>query len=98
MHTQKEFLLASSITLWYLAIDLIESSALFLNISATDLRAAAALVLAGLKANGITRVRNLKYLDRGYYNFHIKLQQLGADVERVNVEETPVEKTPQTIA
>ncbi|MGG5310270.1 UDP-N-acetylglucosamine 1-carboxyvinyltransferase [Enterococcus mundtii] len=65
---------------------------------ATDLRAAAALVLAGLKANGITRVRNLKYLDRGYYNFHIKLQQLGADVERVNVEETPVEKTPQTIA
>ncbi|MGG5322876.1 UDP-N-acetylglucosamine 1-carboxyvinyltransferase 2 [Enterococcus pernyi] len=65
---------------------------------ATDLRAAAALVLAGLKANGITRVRNLKYLDRGYYNFHIKLQQLGADVERVNVEETPVEKTPHTIA
>lgn len=65
---------------------------------ATDLRAAAALVLAGLKANGITRVRNLKYLDRGYYNFHIKLQQLGADVERVNVEETPVEKIPQTIA
>lgn len=65
---------------------------------ATDLRAAAALVLAGLKANGITRVRNLKYLDRGYYNFHIKLQQLGADVERVNVEETPIEKTPQTIA
>lgn len=65
---------------------------------ATDLRAAAALVLAGLKANGITRVRNLKYLDRGYYNFHIKLQQLGADVERINVEETPVEKTPQTIA
>lgn len=65
---------------------------------ATDLRAAAALVLAGLKANGITRVRNLKYLDRGYYNFHIKLQQLGADVERVSVEETPIEKTPQTIA
>lgn len=65
---------------------------------ATDLRAAAALVLAGLKANGITRVCNLKYLDRGYYNFHIKLQQLGADVERVNVEETPIEKAPQTIA
>ena len=40
MHTQKEFLLASSITRWYSAIDLTESSALFLNISATDLRAA----------------------------------------------------------
>ena len=53
---------------------------------ATDLRAAAALVLAGLRANGITRVRNLKYLDRGYYQFHTKLQQLGADVERVDSE------------
>ena len=65
---------------------------------ATDLRAAAALVLAGLKANGITRVRNLKYLDRGYYHFHIKLQQLGADVERVEIDQVPAEKTAQTIA
>ena len=53
---------------------------------ATDLRAAAALVLAGLRANGITRVRNLKYLDRGYYQFHTKLQLLGEDVERVDNE------------
>ena len=37
---------------------------------ATDLRAAAALILVGLRANGITRVSNLKYLDRGYYEFH----------------------------
>lgn len=59
---------------------------------ATDLRAAAALVLAGLRANGVTRVRNLKYLDRGYYNFHIKLQQLGADIERVDTEQTANEK------
>ncbi|HBK5552694.1 TPA: UDP-N-acetylglucosamine 1-carboxyvinyltransferase [Enterococcus faecium] len=65
---------------------------------AADLRAAAALVLAGLKANGITRVRNLNYLDRGYYNFHIKLQQLGADVERVDMDQTSAEKTAQTIA
>lgn len=65
---------------------------------ATDLRAAAALVLAGLKANGITRVRNLKYLDRGYYNFHIKLQQLGADVERVESKQVTADKTAQTIA
>lgn len=62
---------------------------------ATDLRAAAALVLAGLKANGITRVRNLKYLDRGYYQFHIKLQNLGADVERVAIDQTPADKTAQ---
>ena len=65
---------------------------------ATDLRAAAALILAGLKANGVTRVRNLKYLDRGYYNFHLKLQQLGANVERVEMDQTPTEKTAQTIA
>ena len=53
---------------------------------ATDLRAAAALILVGLRANGITRVSNLKYLDRGYYEFHKKLQKLGANVERVNDE------------
>uniref|UniRef100_UPI00403F1A6E UDP-N-acetylglucosamine 1-carboxyvinyltransferase n=1 Tax=Candidatus Enterococcus willemsii TaxID=1857215 RepID=UPI00403F1A6E len=56
-------------------------------VSATDLRAAAALILAGLTATGRTRVRNLKYLDRGYYKFHEKLQGLGADVERVDSEE-----------
>lgn len=53
-------------------------------VNATDLRAAAALILVGLRANGVTRVRNLKYLDRGYYEFHKKLQGLGADVERVS--------------
>ncbi|MEN4257884.1 UDP-N-acetylglucosamine 1-carboxyvinyltransferase [Enterococcus faecalis] len=55
-------------------------------LEATDLRAAAALILVGLRANGITRVSNLKYLDRGYYEFHKKLQKLGANVERVNDE------------
>ncbi len=54
-------------------------------VAATDLRAAAALVLAGLVANGYTQVTNLKYLDRGYYNFHKKLQALGAEIERVDV-------------
>lgn len=55
-------------------------------VEATDLRAAAALILVGLRTNGITRVSNLKYLDRGYYEFHKKLQKLGANVERVNDE------------
>jgi UDP-N-acetylglucosamine 1-carboxyvinyltransferase len=36
-------------------------------------------------ANGYTQVTNLKYLDRGYYQFHKKLQALGAEVERVSV-------------
>ena len=65
---------------------------------ATDLRAAAALILVGLRSNGITRVRNLKYLDRGYYNFHKKLQALGGNVERVEIEHKPAAKSTATIA
>lgn len=53
-------------------------------VAATDLRAAAALILTGLVAEGVTRVTELKHLDRGYVNFHEKLAGLGADVERVN--------------
>lgn len=53
-------------------------------VAATDLRAAAALILAGLRANGLTRVTELKHLDRGYVNFAGKLASLGADIERVN--------------
>lgn len=56
-------------------------------VSATDLRAAAALVLAGLIANGQTQVTNLKYLDRGYYDFHNKLKSLGADIKRISLDE-----------
>lgn len=55
-------------------------------VAATDLRAAAALILAGLVADGITRVTELKHLDRGYVNFDKKLAALGADVERVGSE------------
>ncbi|MBM7714503.1 UDP-N-acetylglucosamine 1-carboxyvinyltransferase [Bacillus thermophilus] len=55
-------------------------------VAATDLRAAAALIIAGLKAEGYTRVTELKHLDRGYLDFHKKLQMLGADIERVQVE------------
>ncbi len=53
-------------------------------VAATDLRAAAALILVGLVAEGVTRVTHLEYLDRGYYEFHKKLQKLGADIERVD--------------
>ena len=59
-------------------------------VSATDFRAAAALILTGLVAEGITRVTELKHLDRGYVNFHGKLAALGADIERIN-EEVPSE-------
>jgi UDP-N-acetylglucosamine 1-carboxyvinyltransferase len=52
-------------------------------VAATDLRAAAALILTGLVADGVTRVTELKHLDRGYVDFHHKLAALGADIERV---------------
>ena len=58
------------------------------NVAATDLRAAAALVLAGLVAEGETRVSNLQYLDRGYYHFTEKLRSLGAKIRRVSVDES----------
>ncbi|HBT73348.1 MAG TPA: UDP-N-acetylglucosamine 1-carboxyvinyltransferase [Lysinibacillus sp.] len=52
-------------------------------IMATDLRAAAALILAGLVSEGITRVTKLHHLDRGYVDFHGKLASLGANIERI---------------
>lgn len=55
-------------------------------VAATDLRAAAALILAGLVAEGVTRVTELIHLDRGYVNFHQKLKALGADISRVSNE------------
>lgn len=56
-------------------------------VAASDLRAAAALIIAGLVSKGYTRVTNLSHLDRGYYEFDKKLQALGADVERVMEDE-----------
>ncbi|TQR32606.1 UDP-N-acetylglucosamine 1-carboxyvinyltransferase [Brevibacillus brevis] len=52
-------------------------------VAATDLRAGAALVLAGLVSEGETEVSALHHIDRGYVNFTEKLLALGADVERV---------------
>lgn len=60
-------------------------------VAATDLRAAAALILAGLVAEGITRVTKLHHLDRGYVAFHEKLAALGAKIERVSTNEEQIE-------
>jgi UDP-N-acetylglucosamine 1-carboxyvinyltransferase len=51
-------------------------------VTATDLRAGAALVLAGLAADGETSVSGVSHLDRGYQDFVGKLRALGADIER----------------
>lgn len=51
-------------------------------VEATDLRAGAALVLAGLAARGETIVKNVEHIDRGYENFEATLRALGAQIER----------------
>lgn len=65
-------------------------------VAATDLRAAAALILAGLVAEGVTRVTELSHLDRGYVDFHKKLEALGADIVRVSPEKK-VQKAVQLV-
>ena len=55
-------------------------------VMASDLRASAALVLAGLKAEGVTEVSRVYHIDRGYEHLDEKLQELGAHIERVKSE------------
>jgi len=52
----------------------------------TDLRASAAMVLAGLAASGTTTVRGLEFLDRGYADLEGKLNGVGARIRRVHEE------------
>lgn len=56
------------------------------SISAPDLRAGAALVTAALAAEGVTIVDDIRYIQRGYEDFHLKLQALGAQIELVQKE------------
>ncbi|MDH4049943.1 MAG: UDP-N-acetylglucosamine 1-carboxyvinyltransferase [Rubrivivax sp.] len=53
------------------------------DVMATDLRASASLVIAGLVADGQTRIDRIYHLDRGYDRMEVKLRALGADIERV---------------
>ena len=57
------------------------------DISAPDLRAGAALVIAGLTADGFTTIDNIQYIERGYEDFDIKLRELGAQIEKVDTDE-----------
>lgn len=52
------------------------------SVEATDLRAGAALILAGLVAEGETQIHRIDHIDRGYDKIHSKLQSLGADITR----------------
>lgn len=53
-------------------------------VKATDLRAGAALVIAGLSANGITTIEEIKHIERGYENIVQKLLDLGADIKKIS--------------
>ncbi|WP_026735476.1 UDP-N-acetylglucosamine 1-carboxyvinyltransferase [Fischerella sp. PCC 9605] len=63
----------------------------------TDLRAAAALVVAGLAANGKTTIQGLRYLDRGYDRLDLKLLELGAKIQRLPAAGADPEVAPTTI-
>ena len=52
-------------------------------VMATDLRASASLVLAGLAARGTTEIRRIYHLDRGYCGFEKKLARVGARIQRI---------------
>jgi UDP-N-acetylglucosamine 1-carboxyvinyltransferase len=58
-------------------------------VRATDIRAGAGLVLAGLVADGVTEVGDVFHIDRGYAGFVDDLTALGADVRRVETDELP---------
>ena len=56
-------------------------------VQAPDLRAGAALVIAGLVAEGFTTIENIEYVERGYEDFEQKLRNLGASIEKVDSED-----------
>ncbi|MDP5276843.1 UDP-N-acetylglucosamine 1-carboxyvinyltransferase [Chengkuizengella axinellae] len=66
-------------------------------VSATDLRAGAALILAGLAAEGETEISDIHHIDRGYVNVTEKLKQLGADIGRVKYQESENIKEQKSI-
>lgn len=55
-------------------------------VSAPDLRAGAALVIAALAADGMSIVDDIRYIERGYEDFHLKLQSLGAQIDKIESE------------
>ena len=56
-------------------------------VTACDLRAGAAFIIAGLAATGVTEIDNIKHIQRGYENIVGKLQGVGADIRLVTIKE-----------
>lgn len=55
-------------------------------VAAPDLRAGAALVIAGLTAEGFTTVEDIRYIERGYEDFDVKLRELGAQIQKIDTD------------
>ena len=60
------------------------------NLRASDLRAGASLVIAALMANGVSTIDNIYHIDRGYELLENKFRMIGADIQRINEEDTAV--------
>ena len=54
-------------------------------VKATDLRAGAALIIAGLCAEGVTEISDIYHIERGYYNIEEKLKNIGAKIKKIRV-------------
>ena len=61
-------------------------------VTAPDLRAGAALVIAGLSAKGVTEIEDIYHIERGYEDFEGKLRGLGADIVKKSVPGSAVRK------
>ena len=61
-------------------------------VTAPDLRAGAALVIAGLAASGVTEIDDIYHIERGYENIEQKLRSLGADIIKKSVPGSSVRK------
>ncbi|MGN1203128.1 MAG: UDP-N-acetylglucosamine 1-carboxyvinyltransferase [Eubacterium sp.] len=68
------------------------------DVYATDLRGGAALVIAGLAADGTTTLHSIEHIDRGYEALEANLKLLGADIKRIRYEEITKEKNTETSA
>jgi UDP-N-acetylglucosamine 1-carboxyvinyltransferase len=66
-------------------------------VTAPDLRAGAALIIAGLAAYGVTEIENIHYVERGYENIVLKLRGAGAEIEKVGENDT-AENTKTQVA
>ena len=53
------------------------------SVYSTDLRAGAALIVAGIAAEGRTEIYNLEHIDRGYENIEEKFRNIGANIQRI---------------